>query len=523
MNNTLPAAAGIGLRSPHVREVLDRQFSAVAWFEIHSENYFADGGPVLATLDRIRADYPLAMHGVGLSLGSADPLDLGHLTKLKRLADRVQPAVVSEHLCWSGIDGRHFNDLLPLPYTDEALAHVCAGARERDPGLSRPRTRRRERVVLLRVSGVTLPEREFVAAVAARTGCGLLIDVNNIYVNARNHGIDPRAYSDGDSAGRGRRSPSRRIRRQRTHRDRHPRRAGRTRGVAALRRGDRALRAGTDADRMGHRHSRFAVLRREAARRKPSSRRTMPSLPELQRRFADALHGDAANDPAPGLAIYRNAVFANYRNALAATYRVVRELTGAPFFGAAVDAFALAHPSTGRRPQRLRQRIRGVPHDISVCARPALSARCRAARMGDGRGAARSRRDRIRGGDARRTGCHSRRRRRAATLQPRSLVPAPAVAVSGDAHLAGAPGGIRRQAARRVRRSAGPPHGPPRDGAVVVERLPPGDFAWLDALQGGADLTRALEAAQTADATFDLGTALRAYLVDGTLTGIAGH
>src|SRR3981189_2582838 len=111
MTTTLPRHAGIRLRAPHVRQVLDA-LPPVPWFEIHSENYFADGGPVLAALDRIREHYPLALHGVGLSLGSTDPLDLDHLAKLKRLADRVAPAAISEHLCWSGINGRHFNDLL---------------------------------------------------------------------------------------------------------------------------------------------------------------------------------------------------------------------------------------------------------------------------------------------------------------------------------------------------------------------------------------------------------------------------
>ena len=190
----LPGAAGIGLRSPHVRQVLAER-PAVAWFEVHSENYFADGGPDLAALDRIRADYPLALHGVGLSLGSADPLDQSHLAKLKRLAARVEPAVVSEHLCWSGIGGRHFNDLLPLPYTDEALAHVCARIDEVQAYLGRA-------LVVENVSSyyafpeATIPEHEFVAAVAARTGCRLLVDVNNIHVNARNHGIDPLAFLD---------------------------------------------------------------------------------------------------------------------------------------------------------------------------------------------------------------------------------------------------------------------------------------------------------------------------------------
>ena len=191
---SLPAAAGVGLRAPHVRHVLAER-PAVAWFEVHSENYFADGGPDLAALDRIRADYPLALHGVGLSLGSADPLDYAHLAKLKRLAARVEPAVVSEHLCWSGVGGRHFNDLLPLPYTDEALAHVCARIDEVQAYLGRA-------LVVENVSSyyafpeATIPEWEFVAAVAARTGCRLLVDVNNIHVNARNHGIDPLAFLD---------------------------------------------------------------------------------------------------------------------------------------------------------------------------------------------------------------------------------------------------------------------------------------------------------------------------------------
>lgn len=101
----LPVNAGIGLRAPHVREVIERR-PAIAWFEIHSENYFADGGPALRALEAIRADYPIAMHGVGLSLGSTDPLDREHLRKLARLAQRIDPAAVSEHLCWSSVDGR---------------------------------------------------------------------------------------------------------------------------------------------------------------------------------------------------------------------------------------------------------------------------------------------------------------------------------------------------------------------------------------------------------------------------------
>ncbi|NDP43435.1 MAG: DUF692 domain-containing protein [Aromatoleum sp.] len=192
VRTNLPTAAGIGLRAPHVAEVL-RERPPVAWFEVHSENYYADGGPALTALDRIRADYPLSLHGVGMSLGSTDPLDRGHLAKLKRLIARVDPCAVSEHLCWSGVGGRHLNDLLPLPYTEEALDHVCARVAEVQDALGR------ELLVenvssYLAFADSTIPEWEFVAAVARRTGCKLLCDVNNIYVNAVNHGFDADAY-----------------------------------------------------------------------------------------------------------------------------------------------------------------------------------------------------------------------------------------------------------------------------------------------------------------------------------------
>jgi uncharacterized protein (UPF0276 family) len=186
------AGAGIGLRSPHVQQVLSTR-PAVPWLEVHSENYYVDGGPALAALDRIRANYPLSLHGVGMSLGGADPLDRAHLAKLARLIERTEPALVSEHLCWSGIDGRHLNDLLPLPYTEEALVHVCARIAEIQDYLRRD-------ILVENVSSYfafadsTIPEWEFVAAVARRTGCKLLCDVNNIYVNAINHGFDADAY-----------------------------------------------------------------------------------------------------------------------------------------------------------------------------------------------------------------------------------------------------------------------------------------------------------------------------------------
>ncbi len=188
----LPAAAGIGLRSAHVAQVADLH-PPVAWLEVHSENYYADGGPALAALLRIRRDYPLSLHGVGMSLGSTDPLDASHLAKLIRLIARVEPAAVSEHLCWSGVGGRHMNDLLPLPYTEEALTHVCQRVAQVQDALGRELLVENVSTYLA-FADATIPEWEFVAAVARRTGCKLLLDVNNIYVNAANHGFDADAY-----------------------------------------------------------------------------------------------------------------------------------------------------------------------------------------------------------------------------------------------------------------------------------------------------------------------------------------
>lgn len=121
----IPARAGIGLRADHYDAVLETQ-PPVGWLEVHSENYFGAGGKPLDILERVRADYPLSLHGVGLSVGSTDPLDQRHLTALKNLIQRFEPALVSEHLSWGSVDGRHFNDLLPLPYTEEALDHFSA-------------------------------------------------------------------------------------------------------------------------------------------------------------------------------------------------------------------------------------------------------------------------------------------------------------------------------------------------------------------------------------------------------------
>jgi uncharacterized protein len=188
----LPLSAGIGLRAPHVTRVRAER-PALGWLEVHSENYFVDGGPAIAALETIRRDYPIALHGVGLSLGSADALDAGHLASLKHLVNRIDPAAVSEHLCWSRVDGRHLNDLLPLPLTEEALALVCERVDAVQDALGR--TVLVENVsAYVRFDDDAMSEWDFVAAVAHRTGCNLLFDVNNVYVNAVNHGFDANDY-----------------------------------------------------------------------------------------------------------------------------------------------------------------------------------------------------------------------------------------------------------------------------------------------------------------------------------------
>jgi uncharacterized protein (UPF0276 family) len=185
----IPAQAGIGLRSQHFREILDAP-PPVAWMETHPENYFGEGGAPLLILERIRSRYPLSFHGVGLSLGSTDPIDHTHLRKLKALIDRFEPAFVSEHLSWSSVGGRFLNELLPLPYTSESLDHVCARIDEVQTILKRPLLIENiTRYLTWRDS--TIPEGAFMAEAARRTGCGILLDLNNAYVNAVNFRLDP--------------------------------------------------------------------------------------------------------------------------------------------------------------------------------------------------------------------------------------------------------------------------------------------------------------------------------------------
>jgi uncharacterized protein (UPF0276 family) len=191
----VPAGAGIGLRSAHVRHFLEGS-PDVPWLEVHAENYFAAGGSSHATLARIRSDYPLSFHGVGLSLGSSDPLDRRHLDRLAELVRRYDPAIVSEHLSWSSVGGRHVNDLLPLPATREALEHLVLRVETVQERLGRQILVENVSSYLAFAAG-EMPEHCFFAELAQRSGCGVLLDVNNLYVNQRNRGESARAFIAG--------------------------------------------------------------------------------------------------------------------------------------------------------------------------------------------------------------------------------------------------------------------------------------------------------------------------------------
>lgn len=190
---------GIGLRSVHYASIVESP-PPVGWFEAISENFMAAGGNPRRVLRFVRERYPVVLHGVSMSIGSTDPLDERYLGMLAALADEVQPAWVSDHLCWSSLGGHTGHDLWPLPFTDEALAHVAARVERVQERLRRPILL--ENVsTYLRFASSTIPEWEFLSELARRTGCGVLFDVNNVYVSARNNGFDPIRSIDGIDAG----------------------------------------------------------------------------------------------------------------------------------------------------------------------------------------------------------------------------------------------------------------------------------------------------------------------------------
>lgn len=193
MNHSPPKSlAGIGLKSCHYGEILER-LPPLGFFEIHAENYMGAGGPPHRWLNAIRENYELSIHGVGLSLGSAGPLDPDHLTALAHLVDRYQPQWVSEHLAWCGIDGVFLNDLLPIPYTEASLTLFADHVDQTQERLGR-RILIENPSASFAYANVEMTEPEFLSEVVRRTGCGLLLDVNNLFVSARNLGLDEYAY-----------------------------------------------------------------------------------------------------------------------------------------------------------------------------------------------------------------------------------------------------------------------------------------------------------------------------------------
>jgi uncharacterized protein len=195
MTGTSELGFGLGLRTDHYEAILETR-PRVDWFEALTENYLVPGGKPLHYLDRIRADYPVVLHGVSLSIGSTDPLDRDYLRALKQLAQRVDPAWVSDHLCWTGVAGKNLHDLFPIPYTEEAVEHVASRVREVQDFLGR-------QILLENVSsyvtfrGSEMSEWDFLSEIAQRADCHVLLDVNNIYVSAFNHGFDAIAFLNG--------------------------------------------------------------------------------------------------------------------------------------------------------------------------------------------------------------------------------------------------------------------------------------------------------------------------------------
>jgi uncharacterized protein len=191
---------GLGLRVEHYETLLEEPGN-VEWLEVVSENYMIPGGRPLVWLEKFRERFPLVMHGVSMSIGSTDPLDEGYLARLAALARRVEPKWISDHLCWTGVQGVNLHDLMPLPYTEEALAHVVDRVRRVQDVLGR-------RILLenvssyIRFADAQLTEWQFLTAVAERADCLILLDINNIYVSAHNHGFSPLDYLDGVPASR---------------------------------------------------------------------------------------------------------------------------------------------------------------------------------------------------------------------------------------------------------------------------------------------------------------------------------
>jgi uncharacterized protein len=298
---------GVGLRAEHYPEILSFP-PRVDWFEALTENYLDCGGRPLTVLERVRRDFPVGLHGVAMSIGSTDPLDFAYLNRLKALIERIEPALVTDHLCWTGVEGRSPYDLLPLPATEEALAHVVERVRvvqdflDRQIALENPSA-------YFAFAPAAMSEGEFLAAVAEEADCAILLDVNNVHVSAANLGFDPFRYVDVLPARRVVQLHLAGIHGLRVIFLRHPRRAGLGGGLGSLRVCDAAARDALDAGRVGRRSTAVVTARRGGGAcradcasgpaqpaengltafrhsRAPSGERTLPRLRDLQRRVA---------------------------------------------------------------------------------------------------------------------------------------------------------------------------------------------------------------------------------------------
>ena len=196
----LPASAGVGYKEQHFREILESP-GDVAWLEIHAENYMGKGGRPIAQLRRLRENFPISCHGVGLSIGGEEDPDEHHLDRLRNLLEWLEPASFSEHLAWSTHDGKYFNDLLPLPYTEDSLARVCRHVDQVQEALGRPMLLENPSTYF-GFEESTLDELEFISGISERTGCGLLLDINNVHVSSTNMLFDPADYIDSFPFGR---------------------------------------------------------------------------------------------------------------------------------------------------------------------------------------------------------------------------------------------------------------------------------------------------------------------------------
>lgn len=357
----LPALGfGIGLRAPHYRDFIECR-PPVDWLEVHTENYLHAGGWDAHVLEQLRRDYPISLHGVGMGIGSARGFSQQHLQRVSDLVKRIEPALVSEHLCWSSVADRHLNDLLPMPLTHAALTMVCERVERIQDALGRPILL--ENVsTYLRYRGDAMSEAEFLAAVAARTGCGILLDINNLYVNQRNHDEDPVAalrtiapHSVGEMHLAGHLVTDDAVIDHHGDRvtsavwDLYAQAVERFGAVSTLIEWDTdipALEVLLDEARHAHNIA-HRVMRRDDA----------DTLTTVQQAFSDALfsaHVDSDVLPVfkgeaqlveQRLALYRGNLSGSWEKTLSSAYPVLKELAGEEFFAALARAYGKAWPS----------------------------------------------------------------------------------------------------------------------------------------------------------------------------------